>query len=520
MPTRGNSNRVCVIGTGAAGGVVIWELARRGIEVVALEAGKRYSPDSNYFSHCPDYETRGINTFSPPSPKMERYTVESGNFIVGRVRAVGGGTVAYGMVSPRFLPSDFQVKTLDGVADDWPFTYQELAPYYRKVEYLLGVSGRRDNSLWPDVPYPNPPHPFHCATKTIIKGAAKLGIKVHHCPVANLSRPYAGRPSCNYCGCCAFGCKRRAKSSMDVTLIPQAEKTGRVKIHTNCMVRKITLDTKGLVNGVIYFDRKGIEKRLTVGAVVLCCNGIETPRLLLNSANSQFPEGLANKSGLVGKYLMEHPSISCQAYFEQRLNAYKAIDTGIITDFSQTAPENDFVRGYKITNYFDEGPLELALMTGGYLWGLEHKEFMQRYFGHRTQLVADAEQLPYQFNRVTIDPNVKDYWGIPVPKIHFKLAKNEERMLSTMKTKIRQIMEAAEGQEIEEQGYIAGVSNHYLGTCRMGKDPEKSVVDGLGRCHHITNLFVADGSTFVTGSSMNPTLTIQAAALRMAEDLS
>lgn len=399
---------VCIIGSGAGGSIIAKELSYAGMKVVVLEAGPRYIPHKDYIMHYNDWEIRARNIFKLDDPSKELYTVDDKSipFVLKRVKAVGGTTLHYAMLSFRFYESDFKIKTQDGIGEDWPIEYKDLEKYYEKAEYELGVSGLNDDP-WAAKrgSYPNPPFKFSCATLAIKRGCDKLGIKVLHAPLASNSRVYDGRPACNYCGGCTLGCMIGAKASADVVYLRKAEATGNCEIRPNCQVREITVDSTGKVKSVIYFDQRGNEQEQQANIIVVSCGAIETPRLLLNSRSGLFPDGLANSSGLVGKYFLSHIGFYVDALLPERVDRYKgpSVDA-VIKDFYKTSSKNSFVRGFTIYIGGGGGPVVTARNAPGF--GISHKEFMRKYFGHSITLGAIGEELPNENNTITIDKKV------------------------------------------------------------------------------------------------------------------
>jgi choline dehydrogenase-like flavoprotein len=523
MDPQAKSADVIVIGSGAGGGVMAKELAEAGLEVMVIEAGRRYHPYDDYPTHATDFEIRAANVFQPEDARRDLYTTPPGNpFNYARVKGVGGSTLAYHAMNPRFHESDFRVRSQDGVADDWPLSYDDLEPYYTRVEYELGVSGPSGSEANPfepprSQPYPTPPHDLNLASRTIKRGADRLGLHLVREPLAIPTRDWNGRPACINAGTCRLGCKIAAKSSIDVTYIPKAERTGKALIRVECKAREITVGPDGRARSVIYFDPKGHEDEAFARVIVVAGNAVETPRLLLLSKSRLFPDGLANSSGLVGKRFMEHLSAFAYGVFPDRLDPWRGVPTGgIIQDFYETNPKNSFLRGYTIGVENDgQWPLATAMTIPG--WGFEHKARIKELFGHGVGLVTDGEQLPDERNRVTLDPSVKDNHGLPVPSITSTHFQNELAMLDAIAAKLREILEAAGARDIPVESVTPGNSAHYLGTCRMGSDPRISVVDPWCRTHDVPNLFIGDGSVFVTGAAVNPALTISALAARTAE---
>jgi choline dehydrogenase-like flavoprotein len=522
MSSANDSSDVIVIGSGAGGGVIAKELGEAGLQVIVLEAGRRYDPYNDYPTHVLDFEVRAGDVFSPKDARRDLYT--SGGtrpFFYCRVKGVGGATLHYHAMSPRLQESDFRVRSEDGVADDWPISYADLEPYYTKVEYELGVSGPDGDGANPfdpprSRPYPTPAHELNLASCIVKRGADKLGLHLVREPLAIPTRDWDGRPACINAGTCRLGCKIAAKSSIDVTYIPKAEKTGKVQIRTECMARNITTGPDGRARSVIYFDSDGHEKEIFARVIVVAGNAVETPRLLLLSKSRLFPDGLANTSGAVGKHFTEHLSVFAHGVFSERLDPWRGVPTGgIIQDFYATNARNDFARGWTISVENDnQWPLATARSVSG--WGSEHKARVKELFGHRVGLATDGEQLPDERNQVRLDPMVKDIYGLPVPLLINNHGKNDMAMIDAMSRKLEEILKAAGAKEVYVGQITPGGSSHYLGTCRMGDNPTKSVVDPWGRAHDVPNLFIGDGSVFVTVGAANPALTISALASRTA----
>ncbi len=515
---------VVVIGCGAGGGVVAKELAESGISVIVLESGKRFRPFRDYRTHKQDFETTAKKVFAPDDPRRDRYTSENPNWFgyYNRVKGVGGTTLRYMGISLRFHESDFRVYSEDGVADDWPITYNELEPYYTKVEYELGVSGPNSIYVNPfapprNKPYPTPHHEFNPASQAVKRGADNLGLHMVPASVACPTKPWKGRVACIECGACELGCLISAKSSIDVTYVRRAESTGRVDILPQSMAREITVGPDGKVRSVIYFDKNGKEQEIYARAIVVAGNTVETPRLLFLSKSKQFPNGLANSSGLVGKYFTKHISTSTVGLFSERLYTWRGIPAGgIIQDYYATNKRNNFVRGWGIElNNGGNWPLSVGTEIPG--WGKSHRARMKEVFGHCVRIGTVGEQLPDIRNQVTLDPDIKDHVGIPVPRLNNGPSENDMEMLKAMSRESKDILKAAGAIEIWEEKVSS--SAHLSGACRMGTDKKKSVVNSWCRAHDIPNLFIADSSVFVTGAAVNPSLTIMALATRTAEGI-
>ena len=512
----------CIIGSGAGGGVVAKELAERGLTVVVLEAGKRLDPLRDYTSARHDWELMGrVNHELFTVPALMKYTSGNQNQRLWKpveVHGVGGGTLRYICYQPRLRPDDFRVHTDDGVGADWPITYEDLVPYYRKVELDLGISGLAGDPWTPNVePYPNPPFPYTYNNIILKRGCDKLGIQLWPAPMARLSRYFDGRPKCIQCGQCSSGCMSGAKSSTDVTYIKKAEATGNVEIRTRSVAAKIQVDDKGKAKSVVYFDPNGTACEQQAKVIVVSGGSIQSPRLLLNSTSNAFPNGLGNSSGLIGKYFMQHLSVQSNAIFTERMDSYRGFQGGATSqDFGKTMATHSFARGWRIDLHRGvAGPVQMAKRKP--LWGKELKNYMRNNFGHVAGILASGEQLPDERNRVALDPEMKDEYGMPVPQITLEWRDNDEAMRVAMETNLKEIYAAAGAQKVLKISHRPGGAAHNLGTCRMGDDPKSSVLNSFCQSHDVPNLFVVDGSCFVTGGTANPSLTIHAIAVRASE---
>jgi choline dehydrogenase-like flavoprotein len=525
-----------VLGAGAAGGVVAKELATAGFRVVVLEQGPYlretdYSHDEIKYTFQPGLTNDPkvqpiIYRKSEADPARPMKAIEYG-------RQVGGGSVHFTANYWRFHESDFHERSLFGEvkgADlrDWPIAYADLEPYYTKAEYELGISGLAGANPFEaprSKPYPLPPMPVKSSGVLFDRATKKLGLHPFPAPVAILSEAYQGRAACVNCGFCeSFGCEMRAKSSTLVSVIPLAEKTGRSEIRPDCYVRKIETDGAGRATGAIYFDRNRREIFQRAKAVFVCANGVETPKLLLLSKSKRFPEGLANSSGLVGKYLMWDNGGAAQGLFEQPLNEYKGIQvTRLIHDYYATDPKRGFYGGGGIDARFDYYPAGFALHglpPEAPKWGSEFKTMFETYFNRTMMLLSHTTALAQAKNTVSLDPNVKDAWGLPAVRITYDYHPDDVATMKWMMARQIEILQAAGALKTWSQPYDV-VSNmpcrHLMGTCRMGNDPSTSVVNAYSRTHDVPNLFLVDGSNFVTSGRQQPTATIQALAYRAAD---
>jgi choline dehydrogenase-like flavoprotein len=524
-----------VVGSGAAGGVMARELSQAGFTVVVLEQGPRLGPGDfehdelkyAYLSGITNDPNLSPQTFrDDPGKPAERPRM--GNSLV-YARIVGGSSAHYTANFWRLHENDFHERSLLGGIPgtgfaDWPISYQELEPYYTKVEWEIGVSGLAYASPF-DPPrtkgYPMPPLPVKSSGVLMERGARKLGLHPFPAPMAILSQPYRGRPGCAHCGfCIGFGCEMMAKSSTLYTMIPEAEATGRCEIRPHSYVFNVALDKRGRATGVQYFDRNKHERFQKARAVVLSANGAETSRLLLNSASERFPQGLANSSGLVGKYLMFNQGSQVHAHFEHELNEYKSVQvTRILHDFYDADPKRGFYGGGGIDARMGSQPLGWALASGGELpgWGAEYKARLDA-FSRSMMTAGHCTSLAQETNSVSIDPELKDAWGVPAIRVTYKDHPDDLAIAKFLQDRSLEIMQAAGAQKTwRGVQRLARGGVHLLGTCRMGNDPAGSVVDKYHRTHDVRNLFLCDGSSFVTSGRGQPTMTIQALAFRAAD---
>ncbi len=517
---------VLIIGAGASGAAVAWSLAAAGFRVVCLDQGGWVDP-ATLPATGEDWELRRLTDFNPdPNIRQlrEDYPVNDAesDYTPLMYNAVGGSTIHWSAHFPRFNPSDFRVRSLDGVADDWPLTYEELEPYYDRNDRMVGVAGLvGDPSHPPRSARQMPPLPMGPLGETLARGFDTLGWHWWPSDSAINSAPYGDRPACNNCGPCDLGCPIGARSSADVTYWPIAASLG-VELRTRCRVREITVGPDGRARGALYYDADGQLREQTAPVVIVACNGVGTPRLLLNSRSRHFPDGLANRSGVVGKNLMFHAFASVGGIFPEPLESAKGpIGACILShEFYETRPEHDFVRGYQLQVCRQSGPVSVAM--GGLAaqrvpWGRDHHRAFAARFGHMAFMGVMGEDLPEETNTVTLDPTLVDAHGIPAPLVRYCLSENSQRMLTHGVARATEAMRAAGATEIISSNPLRPSGWHLLGTCRMGDDPSASVVDRWGRSHDVENLFLIDGSIFVTSAVGNPTTTIQALALRTAD---
>lgn len=518
---------VLVIGSGAGGGALSWRLAEAGIEVVCLERGD-WGDRTTYPASTPDWESRRVRDFHP-NPNVRRrdtdYPVDDSTSPIKPLMfsGVGGSTIMWTGHHPRFHPSDFRVRTLDGVADDWPLSYDELAPHYELNDIMVGVAGINGDPAMPARnPRPLPPLPLGDGADRLVDAFDRLGYHWWPADSAVLTKAYDGRLACNNCGPCELGCTRGSKASSDITYWPKAIDKG-ARVVARAAVREITVDAHGRADGAIWLDDDGDEHHQRANVVVLAANGVGTPRLMLLSTSTQFPEGLANSSGLVGRNLMLHPIALATGVFEDNIGSFHGPDG--LTIFSQewyeTDPDRDFVRGYGIQVTRGQGPLITAL--GGFAldvpWGRGHHERFEQLFGHVATMAILIEDLPHETNRVKLSETERDRFGVPAPQMVYEVDDNSLAMARHGIERSSEVLREAGAREVLTMDFLPMAGFHLMGTARMGDDPSRSVTDGFGRAHDVPNLFIADGSLFTTSAGVNPTPTIQALALRVADHI-
>nr|MCW2727348.1 family oxidoreductase [Aeromicrobium sp.] len=520
---------VLIVGAGASGGFAAVELSKAGFKVVCLEQGD-WTLRSEFAGDKPEWELKAQKDWHPNPNKRARasdYPIDTSDSDVNPLmfNGVGGSTILYAAHWVRMLPSDFQVFSDDGVADDWPISYEDLAPYYRKAEIAMGVSGLAGDPAYPDEHhYPNPPMPLNKIGMTAAKGLDKLGWHWWTGPQAISARPYRHMQACVRRGTCLTGCPEGAKASVDVTHWTDAIQQGTTLV-TGARVREITTNAKGLATGAIYIDRTGVERHQKADVVIMAANGIGTARLLLLSKSEAHPDGLGNSSGLVGRRLMMHPYAAATGVYDEPLESWLGPSGHAIQSFEfyETDTSRGFVRGGKWQVMPSGGPLGLR---AGYsdspleeTWGENFHRRVRKTVGRSFEWGITAEDLPDVENRVAIDGEMTDSDGIPSPKIIYRSSDNTTKLMAFNLERAKEAHEAAGATEVHLTPLMRDCGWHIMGTARMGLDPKDSVIDEWHQSHDVPNLYVIDGSAFVTSASANPTATITALTLRAMEHL-
>ncbi|MBW3634438.1 MAG: GMC family oxidoreductase [Chloroflexi bacterium] len=551
---------VCIIGLGAAGGVAAHVLTSAGLDVVGLEAGPHWAKEDFAPDEMTMYNRRNtlgakfnseLQTLRPD----EETPTRPADYSLGKMmNGVGGGSVHWGAWARRFFPTDFLIRSAtierygeealppDADVVDWPFTYEDLEPYYTKAEYALGVSGgayrvngklvdtEHGNALEADrsAPFPMPPLRSFGWGERFKDASRRLGLHPFNVPAGVNSIPYDGRPACTYCGFCSgYGCYNDAKASTLVTTIPKAVETGRLDIRPFSRVVRVNTDASGKAKSVDYIGPAGTLERIEARAFLLSAYTTENIRLLFLSASDTFPDGLGNEKGLLGKFFMTHQYVEVMALFDEEINRFTgptpqavALDDYNADFFDHTGL--GFIRGGAIGMENQTHPIGASenVPPGAPGWGRSYKEWILRNWNKVTFLRAQPESLAYASNYMDLDPVARDTSGIglPVMRFTYRQRDNELRMIDFLQDRMGEILTEMGAHEVWKGRTWTGVgSSHDYGGCRMGSDAATSVCDGFGRLHDTPNLFVLGGATFNSCAGQNPTLTIAAMAWRTAD---
>ncbi|MBL4603161.1 MAG: GMC family oxidoreductase [Emcibacteraceae bacterium] len=523
-----NSVDVVIVGSGASGAAAAWSLSRdANLRIVCLEQGGQGDP-KQYPTTLANWElSRHGLASSKPSERNNHadYPIDDTNspISIANFNGFGGSTILYSGHFPRFHPSDFRTKQLDGVGDDWPLSYQDLEPYFTLNEKMMGIAGLVGDPAYPEYENLLPPVPMGPAGQKIANAFNTLGWHWWPSYSAINTRSHGGRGSCINLGPCNTGCTQGAKGSVDVTYWPIAKRQG-VEIRTECSVYDISLNQHDKVNGVHYVDAKGLQQFQEASVVILACSGIGTPRLLLNSKSVAFPNGLLNEYGNVGRHLMLHPLAYTEAVFEDDLKSSIGPQGCCILSqqFYETDMDRDFSRGYTMQILRGAPPMETAV--SGYMMrriplGPEHHKEFAKYFNRTVGIAVIAEDLPHAENCVVLDDENCDINGMPGVKIHYTLDDNTKKMLAHGVERSKHVLETAGGRVISSFAPVKNAGWHLMGTARMGHDPKTSVVNSFGQGHNVENLFVVDSSIFTTSGAVNPVATAQALTLKICDHL-
>lgn len=542
---------VCIVGSGAGGGMAAHELTLAGADVVMLEAGGTWDihRDSAMLRWPYDTPRRGASTPERPFGEFdaciggwevegEPYTRAPGTrFDWWRARMLGGRTNHWGRISLRFGPDDFRGKSLDGLGDDWPISYDDLAPYYDRLDRLVGIFGSNEGLRnHPDGVF-QPAPKLRCWELMVKDAARRQNVTCISSRMSVLTQPLNGRPACHYCGQCGRGCSVNANFSSTGVFIPPAMRTGKLTLVTDAMAREVTTGSDGLATGVSYIDKTtGEDRQVRAKVVVLAASACESARILLNSRSSHFPQGLANGSGTVGKYLTDSTGTDVAGFIPRMMDHVphtegSAGGSHIYMPWWVDNRTVDFPRGYHIEVWGGTGVPSYGFMGGihrypsGGGYGKQLKDDYRRYYGSTVGFSGRGEQVPNADCYCELDPDTVDKWGIPVLRFHWKWSDHELNQVKHMQETFRALIAEMGGEVFSpmptrEEGYgiaTGGRIIHELGCTRMGADASTSVVNANCQAHEVRNLFIADGGPFTSQADKNPTWTIMALSMRTSE---
>jgi choline dehydrogenase-like flavoprotein len=530
---------VVIIGSGASGGMAAWNLTKKGVRVLMLDAGDRFDR-TKFWTHVQPWEARERTARGERPPqffldvKEQPYvTPPDRPFDLVRVWGHGGKTNVWGRVSLRYSEMDFKGAERDGWEIPWPIGYADIAPYYDRVDQLIGVCGGTDDSdSLPGSRFMQPPPAPRCGERLLQKAAAGVGIPVVAGRRANMTRPTGGFPACHYCGACGSGCDTASFFNSADHLLPIALKSGRLEIRSNAVAGRILVDDKGLARGVQYFDRNtGAEHQVLAKVVIVGASCVDSTRILLNSKSPRHPNGIGNGSDVIGRYLSEQIRLHARGYLPTLAGTPTRNDRGIggehvyMPRFNhRPGKTRDYLRGFG-AQFWNTGASAGGAHGGSELipgFGASLKAEIKRRHPAWFEIHPYGEVLPYAHNRITVDPDRTDRYGVPLLKIDYKVGENERKMAGHMADTMEEIVHAAGGVLV---GYTRGELDkngsaiHEHSTCRMGADPKRSALNAFNQMHEVKNLFVVDGSAFTTATEKNPTLTILALSWRATDYL-
>jgi choline dehydrogenase-like flavoprotein len=531
---------VIVIGSGASGGMAAWNLTRQGVNVLLLDAGDKFAPRSQFWTHVTPWEARERRARGETPPQYVLSTREQPYvtppdrpFDLTRVWGHGGKTNIWGRVSLRLGDLDFKGPARDGWEIPWPISYADISPYYDQVEQLIGVCGGDDDSdALPGSRFLQPAPGPRCGERLLQRAGRSLGLPIVAGRRANMTRPTRGFPACHYCGNCGSGCDTASFFNSADHLLPFAMETGRLEIRSNAVVARILTDADGRANGVQYFDRQsGAERQVRGNIVVLGASAVDSTRILLNSRASTHPNGLGNGSDVIGRYLCEQIRFHVRGYFPSLEGTATRNDRGIGGEHvylrrynHEAGHRRDYLRGFGAqfwnTGAPSGGAHGLSSRIPGF--GADLKAAIKRRHPAWFEIHPYGEVLPYASNRITVGDAGNDRYGVPLIRIDYRIGENERKMTEHMCDMAEELVKAAGGVMVDYQrGQLdrMGSAIHEHGTCRMGDDPRRSALNGFNQMREVRNLFVVDGSAFPTATEKNPTLTILALSWRATDYL-
>jgi choline dehydrogenase-like flavoprotein len=529
---------VVIVGSGASGGMAAWNLTRQGIDVVMLDAGTKFDR-SQYWTHVRPWEARARKAKGEKEPqffldtKEQPYLTPDGKpFELIRVWGHGGKTNVWGRVSLRYSDLDFKGAEKDGWEIPWPIEYKDVAPYYDKVDQLIGVYGGDDDSdVLPGSKFFMPPPPMRCSERLLKRAFASMDIPVVAGRRANKTLPLNGYPACHYCGNCGAGCDVGASFCSADHLLPGALKTGKLELRSNAVAARVLVDANGQAKGVQYFDRvTGLERQVLAKVVVMGASAVDSTRILLNSKSATHPNGIGNSSDVIGRYLCEQIRVHVAGFIPSLYGKDIVHDYGAggehmyLPRFSHRLPNPGFIRGYGM-QFWNSGcqPGNLSKIgTNVDGFGAGFKREIKKRYPAWVELHPFGETLPYAHNRITVDETSVDKYGVPRLKIDYEIGDNERKMRDHIYDVLE---EAGKRAGIEWTHFTRGELDnngsaiHEHGCCRMGADPKRSALNKFNQMHDVKNVFVVDGSAFTSASEKNPTLTILALSWRATDYL-
>ncbi len=526
---------VVIIGSGASGGMAAWNLTNKGIKVLLLDAGDKYDPAKYWMAMLPYERREAYARGEKPelgflSTKEQPYlTPEGKRYDLYRVWGHGGKTNMWGRVSLRYSDVDFKVN--DGYGIPWPFEYKDLKPYYDQVDQLIGVcGGDDDNETLPGSQYHQPAPALRCGEWAMMNAGKRLGIKIVNGRRANLTRPLHGRAACHYCGDCGSGCTTGSFFNSAQHLLPDAIKTGKLQIISNAVAGRVTVDPKtGLADGVQYFHRyTKKEAHVKAKVVIVGASTVDSTRILLNSKSSTYPTGIGNTSGVLGKYFTEQFRFHVQAFLPHLYWQATTHDSGIggehiyLPRFNQRGKPRDYARGFGMQFWSSgcQNNASFAKNLPGF--GAELKKDVLKRYPALFQVHPYGEIPPREENRIEVDEQKLDQYGLPMMRIHLNYTDNERKMSEEMYDTVEQLLHEAKAETLNykrNEWDHPGSPIHEHGTCRMGSDKRTSMLNGFNQMHAVKNVFVVDGSSFPSATEKNPTLTILAVAWRATDYL-
>ena len=527
---------VIVIGSGAAGGMAAWNLTRKGVNVLMLDAGQKFER-STFWSHVKPWEQRQRRARGQHPPefyvdqKTAPYLTLPGQpFDLMRVWGRGGKTNVWGRVSLRYSDLNFTEAERDGWEIPWPIRYKDLAPYYDQVEQLIGVNGGADDQPWlPGSKFHLPPPNPRCGEYLLKRAGKSIGISLVSGRRAVVTREFNGHAPCHYCGACGKGCDISAFFNSSDYLLEPAFQTGRLTVADNAVVARVLVDAEGLANGAQFFDRHTKEEhRVYARRVIVAASCVDSTRILLNSKSPLYPNGIGNGSDVIGRYLCEQIRFHMYGFVPQLMGAPVQNDDGISGEhvymprFDVPGSKRDYLRGYG-SQFWGVGASDnasFAKKLPGF--GADFKKSVKKHYPALIAMHPYGEVLPRRDNRITVEGTPLDQYGVPIARIEYQIGENERKMTQAMYDTAEALFKAAKAEILPfQRGSLdtSGGAIHEHGTCRMGTDPKRSALNGFCQSHEVKNLFVMDGAAFPTATEKNPTLTILAVAMRASDYL-